>query len=67
MFLIDTREGHIVDDEEIKKRLAAEQPYAEWLAAGMVSLDDLPEREHVVFSHAVFAVASRSSVTPMKS
>jgi len=51
MFLIDTREGRIVDDEEIKKRLAAEQPYAEWLAAGMVSLDDLPEREHVVFSH----------------
>ena len=51
MFLIDTREGRIVDDEEIKKRLAAEQPYAEWLAAGMVGLDDLPEREHVVFSH----------------
>ncbi|MGB1085038.1 MAG: glutamate synthase central domain-containing protein, partial [Ilumatobacteraceae bacterium] len=51
MFLIDTREGRIVDDEEIKKRLAAEQPYAEWLAAGMVSLHDLPEREHVVFSH----------------
>lgn len=51
MFLIDTREGRIVDDEEIKKRLASEQPYAEWLAAGMVNLEDLPEREHAVFSH----------------
>ncbi len=50
MFLIDTREGRIVDDEEIKKRLASEQPYAEWLAQGMVNLEDLPDREHVVFS-----------------
>ena len=32
MFLIDTREGRIVDDEEIKKQLAAEHPYGEWLA-----------------------------------
>ena len=28
MFLIDTREGRIIDDEEIKKQLAAEHPYA---------------------------------------
>ena len=27
MFLIDTREGRIVDDEEIKKQLASEHPY----------------------------------------
>ncbi len=51
MFLIDTREGRIVDDEEIKKQLAAEHPYAEWLADGMVKLGDLPDREHTVFSH----------------
>ncbi|MDA3016175.1 MAG: glutamate synthase large subunit, partial [Actinomycetota bacterium] len=51
MFLIDTNEGRIVDDEEIKKSLAAEHPYAEWLEQGMVSLSDLPEREHRVFSH----------------
>jgi glutamate synthase (NADPH/NADH) large chain len=51
MFLIDTREGRIVDDEEIKNTLAAEHPYEEWLRAGMVSLSELPEREHVVFSH----------------
>ena len=51
MFLIDTAEGRIVDDEEIKGRLAAEHPYTEWLHAGLVRLDDLPDREHVVYSH----------------
>ena len=51
MFLIDTAEGRIVDDEEIKTTLAAEHPYGEWLAESLVELDDLPPREHVVFSH----------------
>jgi glutamate synthase (NADPH) large chain len=51
MFLIDTNEGRIVDDEEIKAALAAEHPYGEWLERGVVSLSDLPDREHVVFSH----------------
>ncbi len=51
MFLIDTAEGRIVDDEEIKGTLAAEHPYAEWLEQGMAELADLPAREHVVFSH----------------
>ena len=51
MFLIDTAEGRIVDDEEIKTTLAAEHPYGEWLAESLVELKDLPPREHVVFSH----------------
>ena len=51
MFLIDTAEGRIVDDEEIKNQLATSEPYAEWLAQGLVELADLPEREHVVHSH----------------
>ncbi len=51
MFLIDTNEGRIVSDDEIKSELAALHPYGEWLADGMVALPDLPEREHVVFSH----------------
>ncbi len=51
MFLIDTDQGRIVDDDEIKAALAAEHPYGEWLEQGMVDLADLPEREHVVFSH----------------
>ncbi|MET0145261.1 MAG: glutamate synthase large subunit [Ilumatobacteraceae bacterium] len=51
MFLIDTAQGRIVDDEEIKTTLANEHPYAEWLDESLVELADLPEREHVVFSH----------------
>ena len=51
MFLIDTAQGRIIDDEEIKAELAAEHPYEEWLAAGITDLDELPAREHVVHSH----------------
>ena len=42
MFLVDTAQGRIVSDEEIKAELAAEQPYQEWLDAGLFHLDDLP-------------------------
>ncbi|MGI8645268.1 MAG: glutamate synthase large subunit, partial [Nocardioides sp.] len=52
MFLVDTDRGRIVDDAEIKAELAAEAPYDEWLHAGQLDLDDLPEREHVVHTHA---------------
>jgi len=31
MFLVDTVEGRIVSDKEIKRRLASQQPYAEWV------------------------------------
>ena len=52
MFLVDTDEGRIIDDDEIKAALAAEQPYDEWLHAGLIHLEELPEREHIVYSHA---------------
>ncbi len=52
MFLVDTDEHRIVEDEEIKSELAAEHPYGEWLHAGLIHLDDLPEREHVIHTHA---------------
>ena len=42
-------------DDEIKAELAAEQPYEEWLHAGLIHLDDLPEREHIVHTHASVA------------
>ncbi|MCH1868313.1 glutamate synthase large subunit [Nocardioides sp. CFH 31398] len=52
MFLVDTEEHRIVEDEEIKADLAAEHPYDEWLHGGMLHLDDVPQREHVVHTHA---------------
>ncbi|HEY4376925.1 MAG TPA: glutamate synthase central domain-containing protein, partial [Acidimicrobiales bacterium] len=51
MFLVDTAQGRIIDDEEIKATLAAEQPYQEWLDAGMIELDALPERPHIRYPH----------------
>ncbi len=45
MFLIDTELGKIVDDDdEVKGALAAEHPYADWLHAGLIRLDELPAR-----------------------
>ena len=52
MFLVDTVEHRIIEDDEIKSGLAAEQPYDEWLHAGLVRLDEIPEREHIVHTHA---------------
>src|SRR5699024_1687301 len=52
MFLADLAEHRIIDDAEIKQQLATAAPYGEWLLAGRLELDDLPDREHVVHSHA---------------
>src|SRR3954466_1969592 len=52
MFLVDTVEHRIIEDDEIKATLAAEQPYGEWIEAGEIELGDLPEREHIVHTHA---------------
>ena len=47
MLLVDTEEGRIVPDEEIKSRLAARQPYADWIKENQIKLDDLPEPPRV--------------------
>ena len=52
MFLADLSEHRIIEDDEIKSELAAEHPYAEWLHAGLIHLDDIPDREHIVHTHA---------------
>ncbi|MCA1982530.1 glutamate synthase large subunit [Nocardioides nematodiphilus] len=52
MFLVDTEQHRIIEDDEIKDALASEHPYEEWLHAGQINLADIPEREHVVHTHA---------------
>ncbi|MBI1813860.1 MAG: glutamate synthase large subunit [Deltaproteobacteria bacterium] len=42
MFLVDTAQGRIVDDDELKESMAARQPYRKWLAQNLVKLDALP-------------------------
>jgi glutamate synthase (NADPH/NADH) large chain len=57
MLLVDTAQGRIIDDEEIKSELAARQPYSSWLSNGVIHLDALPEREHIV--HTTSSVTRR--------
>jgi len=51
MFLVDTAQGRIISDEEVKDELAAEHPYAEWLAAEQFHLDDLPQGPYIRMPH----------------
>ncbi|MGP3536740.1 glutamate synthase large subunit [Microbacterium sp. RD1] len=57
MFLVDTAEQRIIEDDEIKRDLAALAPWQEWLDAGRVRLADLPEREHIV--HPIASITRR--------
>jgi glutamate synthase (NADPH) large chain len=47
MFLVDTVQGRIISDKEVKASLAARQPYAEWLRAYQITMDQLPEPSRV--------------------
>ncbi len=42
MFLVDTEQGRIVPNEEIKQELAAANPYSQWLKENYIQLEDLP-------------------------
>ncbi|MBI3126747.1 MAG: glutamate synthase large subunit, partial [Candidatus Tectomicrobia bacterium] len=43
IFLVNTEEGRIIDDEEIKRRYAAALPYKKWLRENLVPLEKLPD------------------------
>ncbi len=47
MFLVDTEEGRIVEDEEIKQQVVNERPYRQWLDEHLVHLKDLPAAPEV--------------------
>jgi glutamate synthase (ferredoxin) len=47
MFLIDTVEGRIVADEEIKEKIARAHPYREWLNKYMVELAHVADAPHL--------------------
>ncbi|NNH73986.1 glutamate synthase large subunit [Nocardia uniformis] len=51
MFLVDTSQGRIIADDEVKNELANEHPYQEWLDQGPVKLSDLADRPHEHMSH----------------
>ncbi len=43
MLLADLEEGRIIPDEELKSKLAARQPYGEWIEQNQITIESLPE------------------------
>src|SRR6202040_3089888 len=43
MLLVDLEQGRIVVDDELKRTLATQKPYRQWLAQCRLSLEDMPE------------------------
>lgn len=42
MLLVDTREGRLLDDEELKTWYASGKPYGEWLDSNLIDIEELP-------------------------
>ena len=47
MFLVDTKEGRIISDEEIKMMVASEKPYKEWIDRNVIDLETLPDHDRM--------------------
>ena len=47
LFLVDTVQGRIVPDEEVKRDLAAAHPYGHWLSDHLIDIEDLPAAPHL--------------------
>ena len=45
MFLLDTTQARIIEDDEIKNELATRKPYGQWLSDNRVTLDQIPEQD----------------------
>ena len=43
IFLVDTAQGRIIDDVELKRTYATQHPYGEWLRAYLKPVESLPE------------------------
>src|SRR5437773_391120 len=52
IFLVDTAQGRIIDDDEIKAQLAAEHPYGDWLRQNQVRLEDVAAAPVTESDHA---------------
>ncbi len=50
MLLIDTKEGRIVGDEELKKKLSNENPYDKWIESNLLHINQIkqPHKEYAV-------------------
>ncbi len=51
MFLVDTAQGRIIEDEEIKQQLATAAPYGQWIRENFVHLENLPQTRYEYMPH----------------
>ena len=47
IFMVDTKQGRIIDDNEIKEQFIKEHPYGEWLKKNLVPLEKLPTPKNI--------------------
>lgn len=45
MFLVNMKEGRIINDEEIKEKIVSKNPYGDWLSKNRVNLKEIPYRD----------------------
>ena len=64
MFLVDTAQGRIVRDDEIKDRLAQARPYRRWLQENQVRLDQLPDAPAAANTQPAPAPAGPAEIGP---
>ncbi len=50
MFVVDMEKGKIISDDELKKEICSQKPYAEWLNKYKIRLEELPE-PRIMFTH----------------
>jgi glutamate synthase (NADPH/NADH) large chain len=48
MFLVDTVNGRIIEDDEIKDSISSSGPWGEWSRENAIALEELPWREHII-------------------
>jgi glutamate synthase (NADPH/NADH) large chain len=48
MFLVDTANGRIIEDDEIKDSVATSEPWGQWVSNNAIALEELPWREHII-------------------
>ena len=47
MFLIDTEQGRIISDDELKQSIVSQKPYRKWLDENLLKLADVPDAPHM--------------------
>ena len=50
MFVVDLEQERIISDDELKKKICSQKPYADWLNKYKIRLEELPE-PRVMFTH----------------